>query len=257
MTGLLLGIAGGTTLLFIVTFLLAKREQKIHQEIASASTETIEPSTLKLPLDKKLRNAIYDCEQNIKACKAHISKICKEQLDLLKGVGKISHIEVKGKPLYFEFFNPISQQRFFYYNRDLSQDFDPEVLATTQKLAKKYSEQIDLLVTQKSLFEKMIENNQENLDKIKGVKKESTQSEKIKIHEQKISQLHADTDIEKKAIYNELIFEDIKEELEHQKECLRQYTELNQKYQNPFDESVNDQYKIEIMEIIHQLKSED
>ena len=255
--GLVLGIAGGTALLCLVTFLLAQREQKIHQEIAASESDTAEKIGLEIPLDKQLRNSIYDCEKNIKTCKSQIESICSEQLDLLKDVGKISHVEVKKKPLFFEYHNPNNGQRFFYYERDLSRDIDPEVLASTQKIAQKYSKQIELLVTQKELFQKMIESNLENLDRIKGIKKENTQSEKIKIHEKKLLQMNADNILEQKAIYNELILTDIQDALAHQEECLSQYSELNEKYSNPFDENVGEKYKIEILEIIHQLDSDD
>jgi hypothetical protein len=256
MIGLILGIAGGTALMFALTFLLAQREQKIHIDIASAESEVVDEGDLRMPLDKQLRNSIYECEQNIKTCKSQIEDICNEQLDLLKDVGKISHVEVKNKPLFFEFYNPTNGQRFFYYERDISKKIDPEVLASTQKIAQKYTQQIDLLSTQQELFKKMITSNLENLDRIKGIKREKPQSEKIRIHEKKLTQLHANNSLEQKAIYNELILNDIQDELAHQEECLRQYSELNQKYSNPFDENLGKKYKIEILEIIQQLEAD-
>ena len=69
--------------------------------------------------------------------------------------------------------------------------------------------------------------------------------------------MNADNTLEQKAIYNELILTDIQDALAHQEECLRQYSELNEKYSNPFDENVGEKYKIEILEIIQQLDSED
>ena len=41
MLGLFLGIVGAVALLFFITFMLAQREQKIHQEIASAEIDPI------------------------------------------------------------------------------------------------------------------------------------------------------------------------------------------------------------------------
>ena len=190
------------------------------------------------------------------ACKKQINKICKEQLDLLKEVGKISHIPVKNKQLYFEYYNPVSEKRHFYFQRDLSDKIGPEVLENTKKVAIKYNKQIDLLSTQQELFETLIISHKENLDRLNGVKKHSSQSKKIKIHEEKISEMNQNTSIEEKAIYNELLISGISEELEHQEECMRQYIALNEKYDNPFDEKNEEKYKIQIKEIIKQLEEE-
>ena len=107
------------------------------------------------------------------------------------------------------------------------------------------------------LFEKLILSHNENLDRINGVNQQNEQIAKINLHKDKLSDLDQNNKIEEEAIYNDLLIAGINEELEHQEECMRQYIELNEKYENPFDEKVEEKYKIEIQEIIKQLENED
>ena len=77
------------------------------------------------------------------------------------------------------------------------------------------------------------------------------------LHKEKLSELDQNTTIEEKAIYNQLLISGIAEELEHQEECMRQYIELNEKYDKPHDEKLEEKFKIGIKEIIKQLEIED
>ena len=52
--------------------------------------------------------------------------------------------------------------------------------SNVQKIAQKYNKQIELLSTQKELFQKMIESNLENLDRIKGIKKARKRQRQVK-----------------------------------------------------------------------------
>ena len=256
--GIVFGILVGIALCVVALFFFIKREVDIHETIVSHDMlEEDELIDLTVPLEKKLRNSIYDCEQNIIACKRQIKFICDEQLDLLKDVGKISHIAIKDKPLFFEFHNPVSGERHFYFERDLSKDIAPEVLENARQIAIKYSKQIELLTTQQDLFEKLIISHKENLERINGVKNEGKQSQKNMLHKEKLSELDQNTTIEEKAIYNQLLISGIAEELEHQEECMRQYIELNEKYDKPHEEKLEEKFKIGIKEIIKQLEIED
>ena len=116
---IIVGLVAGTVIFFGATFLLTKREILIHEKIVAEEDESLSLEDPVLPLEKKLRNTIYDCQQNILACKKQITQICKDQLDLLKDVGKISHIPVKDKPLFFEYYNTVSQKRHFYFQIDI------------------------------------------------------------------------------------------------------------------------------------------
>lgn len=258
MFGIIIGAVAGTILSVVSgVWLIQKQQQWKEDEIKQEEEENIKTVVTDIPVKKKLLDAIFNCEQNINACKNQINAICKDQLDLLQDVGTISHVEVKDKPLFFEFYNPIDDARHYYYTRDLSNDIDSEVLANSQKIATKYAKHIDLLMTQKELFERLIESHKENLDRVNGVQNQGKQVLKLNKHKNKLSKLGEDSKIEEQAIYNDLIIEGINEELDHQEECLRQYIQLNQKYDNPFDEQIEEKFKVEIQEIINQLENED
>lgn len=253
---ILLGFIVGTIASAFVILWTTKKQaalqskNNLEEEITS-----IEDSTI--PLEKKLRDAIYDCERNAAACKSQINAICKDQLDLLQDIGKRSYVEVKDKPLFFEYYNPITQDRHFYYKRDLSKTMSPDVLENTKKVLEKYNDQISLIRTQEELFEKLMTSHKENLDRIYGVKNQNTQVKKVSLHQDKLAELEGENKLEKQAIYNKLLINDIQEELEHQEECLRQYIELNQKYENPFDKEVEQKFKNQIKIIISELEKED
>lgn len=251
-----LGIIVGTVASIAVGVWTTKRQTSLHEEtILEEQTANLEEYTI--PLEKKLRDAIYDCERNINACKNQINAICKDQLDLLHDVGKKSYVEVNNKALFFEYYNPVTQDRHFYYQRDLSQNMTPDVLKKTQKIVQKYEMHISLILTQQALFEKLIVSHKENLNRISGVKKQNTQVKKVSLHQDKLATLEGENKLEERAIYNELIINDIREELEHQEECLRQYIELNYQYENPSDQNVEKKFEQQIKIIISQLEKED
>lgn len=255
--GIFSGLVVGTIISIAGGFWFARREiARHHNVIAEAQEqEAIERKTV--PLEKRLRDAIYDCERNLKSCKNQINEICKNQLDLLKDVGKKSHIEVANKPLFFEYFNPISKQRHFYYQKDLAKNIAPEILENTKKIAKKYSDHIQLVITQQKLFEKLILSHKENLDRIYGVKNQNNQAKKVSLHNDKLTTLERNNAVEERAIYNELLIEDITEELDHQEECFRQYIALNQKYGSQPEKHIKEQFNTELKIIIQQLETKD
>lgn len=255
--GILSGIIAGTILSLVGTFWLAQREKVRHEAILEEDETASSTNAHVVPLEKKLRDALYDCERNLLACQKQIHEICKLQLDLLQDVGKKSHVEVKNKPLFFEYYHPIQQERHFYYQKDLSPSLAPETLEKTLIIAQTYTQHIHLMLKQQELFQKLIESHQENLDRISGIKAQNNQDKKLSLHSDKLSQLDQDNQLETKAIYNKILIENINEELEHQEECLRQYIALNQQYEHPLDQQVEETFKTKIQTIIDQLESED
>ncbi|BDS13543.1 hypothetical protein [Aureispira anguillae] len=253
----IIGLIVGTILSLVGGIWLTRREVARHHAIASQEEESTNQLDQTVPLEKKLRDAIYDCERNLLACKKQIDEICKNQLDLLQDVGKKSHVAVSNKPLFFEYYNPNTQERHFYYQKDLAKDIAQEVLENTKNIAQKYNNHIQLVLTQQELFEKLIESHQENLNRILGVKTQSNQVKKITQHHHKLSQLNEDNQLETKAIYNEMLIQDISEELAHQEECLRQYIALNKQYDHPSDQQTEEKLRIQIKMIINQLEEED
>jgi hypothetical protein len=253
---IIIGFIVGTVASIALGVWTTRRQNVLQEELVlEETTSSIEENTV--PLEKKLRDAIYDCERNVLACKNQINTICKDQLDLLQDVGKKSHIEVKNKALFFEYYNPTTLNRHFYYQRDLSKTMVPDILENTKKIAQKYKKHISLILTQQALFEKLILSHQENLGRISGVKNQNNQVKKVSLHKDKLAKLEGENKLEKQAIYNELIINNISEELEHQEECLRQYIELNQKYENPFDQDIEKKFEDQIKIIISQLEKED
>jgi hypothetical protein len=252
-----LGLILGTIASITVGVWLTKKQTTLQEETILDEPTFSEEDNDAVFLEKKLRDAIYDCERNILACNNQINSICKDQLDLLQDVGKKSYVEVKNKALFFEYYNPTTLERHFYYDRDLSKEMDPGILENTKKIIQKYNTHISLIITQQELFEKLIISHKENLNRISGVKNQNTQVKKVSLHESKLSELERDNKLEEQAIYNELMVHDIRDELEHQEECLRQYIELNQKYENPFDQDVEKKFEDQIKIIISQLEKED
>jgi len=255
MTGLIIGIMVGTVLAVMGgVWLTQKNEHAFIESLENEEQKTnLEKQTY--PLEQKLRNAIYNCERDAKKCADKINEICGYQLDLLEDIGEISHVEVKNKPLFVEFYNPMTKQRHFYYQRDLFQHIEATVLEKTKKIANKYKEEIDLLNTQRQFFIELIDSHKENLNRLGNIENEDSQLSKINLHQEKLSELNSTNKIEENAIYNELLINEINEELAHQEECMRQYIALHKKYEQPSDEKVEEKYKLEIEKIISQLEA--
>jgi hypothetical protein len=255
---ILLGLILGTIASIAVGVWATKKQTTLQEgTVLDEPTFSEEEGEDTVFLEKKLRDAIYDCERNVSTCKNQINSICNDQLDLLQDVGKKSYVEVKNKALFFDYYNPTTLDRHFYYQRDLSKTMASDVLENTKKIIQKYKTRISLLITQQDLFEKLIISHKENLNRISGVKNQNAQVKKVSLHESKLAELEGENKLEEQAIYNELIVNDIREELEHQEECLRQYIELNQQYENPFDQNVEKKFEHQIKIIISQLEKDD
>ncbi|MGH1337504.1 MAG: hypothetical protein ACRBFS_15380 [Aureispira sp.] len=211
----------------------------------------------RLPLEKKLRDAIYEEERQLKKCEQEINEACQQLLDLIQDVGKKSHMEVAGKPLFFAYYNPISKEKYFYYSRDLQKDLSPEVLEQTGQLAKQYQQHIDLLCTQQEIFKQLLTSHQENLARLAGIQEQEGQWNKINNHQEKLAQLKGEQQLEEQAIYSQLLLEGIAEELEHQEECMRQYIDLSNTYQRPLDQVLDENYQQELQHLLTQLELED
>lgn len=253
-------LAGGIIFLIFIAYRIRLEQQlELSENIDINVSEEAEKivETLSIPLEKKLRDAIYDCKQNIIACDKQMTKLCQQQLDLLQDIGKVSHVEVKNKPRFFKFRHPITQQQHFYYERDLNKTIPPDRLERTQQLATQYDNEIGLILTQKELFNRLIDSHQENLDRLNGIKKNDPQGLKIAEHEAQLQQSTTDNVIEKEAIYNQLLLTNIQEELEHQDECLKQYQDLQKKYQIPSLDQHDPDFKIAIQALIEKLELED
>ena len=245
--GLIFGLIIGLGLVIFLFVNYSNRNQIIldldYEDINDEKTLN-KTFVLDLPVEKKLRNAIFECESNEMKCREEIQKIIDLQLDLLEGVCKISHISFKDKPAYFIIENPLKKENKYFYVSDLNQNIDSNILTETQNLLLRYKDQIDFLYSKIIFFQNLIETHQSNLNKIHGIHKQHEQLAKLKRHKGKIDDYEFNTPFEVNALKNETVFEEISRELEFQEEFLKEYNNLNKEYEQynhfKFDKNYQD-----------------
>lgn len=254
---IIIGCVVGTLVSLASWAWVAKKGSQTKENLLA--TEELEEASQeqRVPLEKKLRDAIYDAERQLKSCEQEIDNACCQQLDLIKDIGNKSHVEVANKPLFFAYYNPISKEQRFYYTRDLHRDLSPEVLERTSQLAKQYQQHIDLLSTQRAIFQQLLVSHQENLARLSGIAEKEGQLGKINSHQGKLAKLKGEQKIEEQAIYGQLLLEGIADELDHQEECMRQYIQLSDTYQRPLDQVLDEHYQQELNHLLTQLELED
>jgi hypothetical protein len=257
-TGLIFGAILGGSILAALAFLYTKK-QVDHQQILDENmqTETIfRTLLLDLPIEQKLRNALFETERGQQICTEEIIKIIEMQIDLLDGIGKPTYVYLKEKTAYFIIYNPISGDKRYYYNRDLNDSVESSILTETQKVLLLYNEHIDILYSKYILFNKLSASHLQNLNKIAGIQKQHEQLQKIKKHKGKIAELEERTDIEVSALKNEAILEDIERELEYQNQYLEQFSQLNEKMDQTLNKAVNKNYKTQIDRLISKIEED-
>ncbi len=233
-----------------------QEENQREEEESSPRRITDYTLLLDLPIEKKLRNALYECERGEEECVREIEQILLMQSDLLEGIGKPSYVEVRGKPIYFIWQDPINNEKRFYYSRDLNK-VEPEILTETQKILLHYKEHIDLFVDKLNLFGQLKKSHQENLNRIQGIQQQHEQISKLKKHQNKIAEMDEKSDIEAKILKNENLIENIERELDYQSECLEQYVQLTTQLDQPLDKKVDKELKGKIQDLIKKLEQED
>jgi hypothetical protein len=253
---IIIGCVLGT--LFSAGFVALLHQSRNQKEAILEEEEAEEVwKSQQIPLEKKLRDAIYDCERQLKQCTQEIDTACKQQLDLIKDVGKVSYMEIKNKALFFKYHNPISNEQQFYYTKDIHKNLAPDILERTRQLAEQYQQHIDLLSTQQEIFKQLLHTHQENLARLSGITEQQGQLGKINSHQEKLAHLKGEQQLEEKAIYGELLLKDIAEELDHQEECMRQYMELSDTYQRPLNQVLDENYQQKLEQLLAQLELED
>lgn len=235
---------------------LAEREKKIHKNITILDDQEQEIQDESVILEKKLRDAIFDCQENIKKCDHEIHELCQSQLDLLNGIGKASYIHVKNKATFFHFQHPLTKEEIFYYSKDLKEQQEPDTVERSKNLVRKYEDRIQLINGQRKVFEEMIQTHEKNISKLLGLKSISKQDEKIKTLQKKLKSIESRNSIEQTAIYQELILKEINEGIVHQQECLYQYLELKKKYEAQTDIQSESLYKAALDELINKINLE-
>jgi uncharacterized protein (DUF2164 family) len=256
--GMILGAVIGTILLAALAYWYTKQQIKI-QEVLDNDLETatiIESLLLDLPIEKKLRNALFETERGEAKCVEEINKIIELQTDLLDGIGKPSFVLLKDKGAFFILEHPISGTKKYYYNRDLTEGLESSMLSETQKLLLYYNEHIDILMSKYELYKRLSVSHRENINKIDGIQKQHEQLQKIKKHKKNISELEGRTDIEVNALKNEYILEDIERELDFKNQCLKEISQLYEKMDSIFDHKAGGDYKTEIKNLIKKIEDD-
>ena len=174
-----------------------------------------------IPLAYRINSAIFETERSLIECDEKIEELVKDIDDLLSGVGERSYIYIPDKPLFIQFTHPLTGDSFYLYEKDLLRErsaYDKE-----KSLCGSIQKQIDLIVSQRAFFKKLLRSHIENLQRVEGGVRQSEHLELIKTLEEKIERESQDQTNDEKIVYNDLIIDEIKEELDHQDECLRQY----------------------------------
>lgn len=259
LSGLIIGaiLGGGILTAFGIWY---TRNQIADQEILDEEEEQLtihKTLLLDLPIEKKLQNALYESERGAAKCAEEIKHIIEMQLDLLEGIGKPTYVHLREKPAFFILINPLTNEKRYYYNRDLNPEIDSAILTDTQRVLLLYNEHIDLLMAKIELFRRLQKSHLENLNRINGIHKQNEQLLKLKKHKGKIAAMEERTDIEVSALKNEALLEDIERELEFQSQCLEQYSELSEKYNQPTDKHIDKDFKHKIQGLIDSLEDED
>lgn len=257
MMGIIWGAIAATTVLGGLGIWLARRQEEQLQKNEENAANDQPLKALSMPIEHKLRNAIYECERNETLCKREIDEVCLNQLEILKDIGKPSYVEVVDKPLFFKYKNPLSGEIRYYYERDLNKNIEENVMERTLALAKNQQQHIELLESKIVFFRKLIVSHQENLERINGLSNQNKHLQKLNLYQAKLDELQGKTDLEREAIYNEYLLKEIHEELTFQEECFKQYEALNLKYNRPVGQEVNDDFKIKINDIIDRLEDQD
>jgi hypothetical protein len=258
-SGLIIGAIIGGILIIALGIWYTKtqiNEQDILDEQLEEET-VLQSLLLDIPVEKKLRNALYEAERGESKCIEEVNKIIEMQIDLLEGIGKPSYVYFKEKETYFIVQHPISEEKRYYYSRDLNTGIEPEILSDTHKVLLMYNGHIELYKAKIELFRRLIESHNENLNRINGIHKQHEQLQKLKLHKGKIAELDERTDIDIDALKNEAILEDIERELDFQNQCLSQFSKLSSELDQPFSSQIKIELKEKIKYLIEKIEDED
>lgn len=209
-------------------------------------------------LEQKLRNAIYECERNINICRDELQRLYQQQIELLNGIGRVSHIFVENKPAAFVVINSVTNEKRYYYQRDLIPNLDEKMYQQTLALVQQYQNHIELYIKKIEVCQRLRISHQENMERLTGIHEQNEQWRRIREHQERLA---ASDDtyqrLEKDAILNQLKLEEIGEEVDFQEECLRQYTILNSQYSLSAEDLVPEQLQQELKQLLEKLEEKD
>lgn len=257
---IILGAIAGTAAVTGLGIWYSKQKQKREEQEINKKAEAIEsysldnrPLMLDLPIEKKLRDALFEAERSEEKCWREVMELFQEQKDLLKNIGKASYVALSQKDLYFELSDPKSGENRYYYRRDIQENRSDQFLEESKNLLIGYQDHIEILLTKIKLFQKLQVTHKEQLAKIDNIQAQERHWQKLKEHQKKLDALSKNTDIEVQSLRHQALLEEIERELEFQQDCLDAYQKLSDKFSPDLDESTTSNIKINIQNIIDQI----
>ena len=217
------------------------------------------PQIAESPLELKLRNAIYECEQQALDCENEIQQLCQYQLELLRNVGKPSFMEIADKALFFKYANPLRNDARYYYMRDLDEQANPDILEQTRQILENYNVHITLFYSKWALFQKLLASHRQNLDRLAGLDNLNDLWHQLQEHRERLAQLDnkRQIDLDTKQLQQAELVARIEDEVNFQEECFNQYVALNNAYNTATELSVYQTFRIEIEQLIGKLEDKD
>ncbi|MCH2046246.1 MAG: hypothetical protein MK212_19180 [Saprospiraceae bacterium] len=231
---IIIGSVVGAGLFGTGAYWWTKRKEQIEDDVEEEMMEdsTAIPPKAGIKLERQLRNAIFETERNIKLCNQELEKMYATQLELLKDIGKVSHIYVEDKPLFFEWSNRLEGEIRYFYQRDLKEGVEPTILQKTQKVVQNYQAEIDLYLSKRVLFERIIQSHHENLNRLEGVNQQDAQLDKLERYQKELdNRLDKTIRVEEQALRSRHLLENIQAELEHQEAYFKEYLKLNERFE--------------------------
>lgn len=207
------------------------------------------------PIEQKLRNTIYEVEQQLLACEDEIEELCTFQQELLRDVGKPSFMLIADKPLFFHFANPLRKEDRYYYERDLNTDLGEEELQRRKTALDNYQVHVELYRSKWTFFQTLLRSHRQNLQRLEAIDEKKYQERRRKASEQRRQDVELKMDIT--AIHSSEILKIIDDELDYQEECLRQYSALEAQTNDQNDLQAYQAQKTKIDSIIAHIEEKD
>lgn len=205
-----------------------KKERDALEATQREEDNIDEESEALLKLEYQLKNAIFETAQNIKHCNQELKKMYVAQLELLEDVAKVNYIAVEGKPLFFKWTNRLEEKTRYFYQRDLKTHLEPAIIQKTKTVVQNYQAEIDLYLSKRALFERLLHSHHRNLNRLKGESQRDEQLEKLERFQKELdNRLDQNVKVEEQALRGEQLLESIQAKLAHQEACLVEYTKLN------------------------------
>lgn len=206
-------------------------------------------------LEQKIRKAEYETARNVDRCKREVADYCQRQLQVLEEVCKPSYIELKSKTLFFLYYNPMTEERIYFYERDVHEE--QQVLVNKAKeIALGYDQHIQLFVTKLQVFEQLHKNHKENLARLKGMQNQSAKFDRLHRHQEHLERLD-EGEGEKglsERYQQDAFLEDIEEALQTHEAFLEQYLLLAKRYKGRDSKKLEAAFQKDLQQLLSHIE---